>query len=337
MFPMKLEIPIEYVSQKFIEYAGYANYNKMNGSYKASCPTCKEGSSWKRKKRLHYIPEKGIIHCFNCTKTWNPVNWIMEQTGMTFKEVMKDIEDSNYVPLIKQKVESEITKLPDLPDDSINLFDKQQTDYYLKNNNVYVKTALECIQERRLDTAVNRPRALYLSLTDPVHKNRLIIPFYDELGKVLWYQSRTLLEKDKEYKPKYLSKANSEKSIFGIDNIDPNLDYIFITEGPIDSMFIRNGIAIGSLTMATLQKRQLSKYIFHKLVWIFDNEMDTNEQVKLNMKKHLKEGDLVFIWPDKFKDFKDINQLCMHVKKNEISTDFFIKNSVSKDMLKKSN
>ena len=63
-----------------------------------------------------------------------------------------------------------------LPKDSINLSDKFQLDYY--NSNSVVTAVRYLIKERRLDTAVNKPNNLYVSLVDKVHKNRLGILYF---------------------------------------------------------------------------------------------------------------------------------------------------------------
>jgi len=52
------------------------------------------------------------------------------------------------------------------------------------------------IKSRRLDTAINRPDNLYASLTDKVHKNRLVIPFINEKEEIEFYQTRTVTTSD---------------------------------------------------------------------------------------------------------------------------------------------
>ena len=44
--------------------------------------------------------------------------------------------------------------------------------------------------------AINRPNNFYISLNDKVHKNRIVIPFYDDNRKIIHYQTRTILEVD---------------------------------------------------------------------------------------------------------------------------------------------
>ena len=82
------------------------------------------------------------------------------------------------------------------------------------------------IKERRLDTAVNRPDNLYVSLVDMVHKNRLVIPFVNENGIIEFYQTRSVLNKDNKTKPKYLGKVQAEKTLFNIDKVTNDHDKV---------------------------------------------------------------------------------------------------------------
>jgi hypothetical protein len=279
---------------------------------------------------MYYIPDKSYLYCHNCGVSKKDIAWAMDITGKTYNEIVIDSECN------KQNINNIITKIEQqkpivisstLPDDSINLFDKQQIDYYF--NNKIIRDALQFIKKRRLDVAINRPKALYISLKDMLHKNRLCIPFYNEKGKITYYQTRAIYKSDEKDKPKYISKMNSDKTIFGIKNITPELGTIFIFEGPIDSMFCCNSIAVGGIHLSELQEEQLSKYKFLNRIWVLDNELKTNKQVKEKMIKLIEAGESVFIWPAKFKMFKDINEICMKYNLNQISPSFFIENAHS--------
>ena len=178
-------LPQEYIVQKFYQYAGYPKYKKSTNTYEAGCPICREGSSWLKKSRCYYIVDKSIICCHNCGWYGKPLKWIQEVTNQTYEEIIKEVKTYDVLPsdILQEELPSELPKnLHKLPLDCINLFDTHQTDYH--KDSIVVQKALELIKRRRLDTAVNRPKSLWLSLTDKVHKNRLIIPFYQEQGPI---------------------------------------------------------------------------------------------------------------------------------------------------------
>ena len=329
-------LPQEYIVQKFYQHAGYPKYKKSSNTYEAGCPICREGNSWLKKRRCYYIVENNNIYCHNCGWSGRPLKWIQEVSGQTYEEIIKEVNTYDILPtdISNNQTEVPIIKISyKLPLDCINLFDQNQIDYH--KDNVVVQKTLELIKRRRLDTAVNRPISLWLSLTDVVHKNRLIIPFYDENGEIIFYQSRTVIEQQGKKLPKYLSKVNGDKSLFNLNKIDPELDSIFIFEGPIDAFFVKNGTAVAGIqensdnTFSSLQQLQINNYRLYNRIWVLDSQWaDTASKNKT--KQLIDIGETVFIWPEEIgRRFKDLNDACITSKVDEISPKFIISNSYS--------
>lgn len=327
-------LPETYIVSKFYQYAGYPKYNRISKVYYGCCPSCREGNSWGKKRRLYFVPKDNIIYCHNCGISLRPIKWIQQVSNLSYGEIMTEIKDySEQDTQIKDtNLKKKDIEIPPLPRDSINLSDQQQLEYH--RDNFVVQGALKLLNDRRLLASINKPKAFWLSLTDPVHKNRLIIPFEDLNGKIVHYQSRTIIEDKKKKLPKYLSKQNSDKTLFGIERVDSNNNYIFITEGPLDACFIKNGVAVAGITegkgeiFTDKQKVQLQQYPLHKLIYVLDNQrVDAASKKKSNYL--IKQGCSVFVWPEKLKKFKDINELCSYFMINEISNKFIIDNTHS--------
>lgn len=323
---MYVPLPEEYVSQQFLIYAGYAR-RKPSGLYEGGCPICREGKSWGTKRRLFYIPKYDNIHCKNCHSSWNPRQWITQVSGKSYFEINDEAKDYEYIPIellrgsdITQKVNME-----PLPLDAINLSDKQQLKFY-KNNKV-VKECLAFIKKRRIDKAVNKPDNYYISLKDMVHKNRLCLPFTNDVGEIEFYQTRSFLKNPDDELPKYLGKCGGDKTLFGMDRISEDIDHIFIFEGPIDAMFVKNGVAIAGVDITSNQKTALLQYPFHTKIWVLDNQHVDKTALEVS-KKLIDDGETVFIWP-KITCVKDINDICVRKKLNELPTTFIVENSFS--------
>lgn len=330
-------LPKEYVVQKFYQHAGYPKFKKITNVYEAGCPVCREGTSWGKKRRLYYIVDKNYICCHNCGWHSNPQKWIETVSGMTAKEIYDESKNYDILPLdLLADTENTIHKkiqTNTLPKDCINLFDDQQVSFYSSNN--VVKEAIKLIKKRRLDTAINKPKTLWLSLSDKVHKNRLVIPFYDKNNDIIFYQSRTILNDELKFYPKYLSKVNSDKSLFNINNLDTALEAIFIFEGPIDAFFVKNSVAVAGIqenstnTLTKLQEEQLSSFNLFKKIWVLDSQWNDMASRK-KTKKLIDQGQTVFIWPEKMgKTFKDFNDYCVAKNLDSISTEFILENSFS--------
>ena len=319
------DIPLEYVINRIYEFSKNVTRKSGQQIYNFSCPICNEGKS-KTKRRGYYFTKENYFYCQNCQKSWNPVNWIMEVSNATFKEVMVEAsEHDNTFNEIITKQSAPIVKgpQPSLPHDSINLSDPLQLQYYKDNKEVQL--CLKYIRDRRLNSAINKPKNFYISLTDDIHKNRLCIPFYDISGKIVYYQTRALHEKD-EAIAKYFSKKDTEKSLYGINNITSKLEYIFIFEGPIDSMFCENAVAACGLALTVKQQDQLDHYRMFDKIWVLDNQLD-NQDVSNKYKELIDKGESVFFWPTEFKLYKDVNAVCVATGKDHIPTRFILKNT----------
>lgn len=130
-------------------------------------------------------------------------------------------------------------------------------------------------------------------------KERLILPFFKENGDLFGLQGRSL-EKDQIRYITLLFDKNHPK-IFGLDKIDNNKS-ITIVEGPIDSLFLNNSLAMAGSDANVDKYKSIS-------VIVFDNE-PRNREIVSKMAKFLDNGFKIVIWPEQIKQ-KDINDLVL--------------------------
>jgi len=339
-----ITVPEQYSINKFYEFAYRVKHNKYNDTYQAECPICREGKSSGVKRRCYYIPKKDLIFCHNCGWSSKSLKWIAKVSGNSVSDIINDIKDADYdygIPNdISTLVQEKHFETTDIPNDGIDLFDidrEQLRDdgesILTKDQSQIVERCLDFIESRRLKTAVNKPNRLYVSFRDATHKNRLIIPFYDTKGRVIFYQSRQIIAGDP--RPRYISKTNGEKSIFGIDKVTPDSNYVFIFEGPFNSFFMKNGVAVGGIqdsqqTFTQLQQEQMEKYLrFYKKIFVLDSQW--KDQTSLSKsEKLIDNNETVFIWPENIgKRFKDFNEIAIKGNLDHISQDFVVSNSFS--------
>ena len=97
---------------------------------------------------------------------------------------------------------------------------------------------------------------------------------------------------------------DNQPKIYGLDTVDFNRKtYSF--EGPIDSMFVPNSIAVAGGEMIPALKG-IDK---HNLVLIYDNEPRSKETVK-KLDKAILNGYNVVIWPENLHQ-KDVNDMVL--------------------------
>lgn len=317
-----VEIPSTYFITKFHQF-GY-NVTKTGDKYVSCCPFCREGKSWGKKKRLYYIPKENFLYCHNCSLSWHPYFWLKEIGGMTYHEIKEELKeigcDEWYYEEVKT-VKEEKRKTEPLPVDSINIFDPVQMNYYEDNN--VIRELMKYVRKRRLDVATYRPKAYYVSLIDSYHKNRLIIPYYNSIGEVIYYQSRAIFEKELNL-AKYMFKIGAEnKEVFNLEKVDIDYGRIFCMEGSLDAMFVKNGISLGGINFTNYQKSCVDKeYPFHETVYVLDNPyFDKTADEKIEKLLEEEKSSLFFTWGGSFSEYKDFSEMAEKLKINEISVD----------------
>ena len=134
---------------------------------------------------------------------------------------------------------------------------------------------------------------------------RVVIPFYDRSGKFFAFQGRAFGKEQ----PKYITIKfdESKQKIYGLDRVDLNKP-VMITEGPIDSLFLDNAIAMAGADAdggITIQHQQCTM--------IFDNE-PRNEHIVNRMISAVDKNFNVCIWPESVREGKDINDLIISGK-----------------------
>jgi hypothetical protein len=294
------------------------NYNKYNQTYNGCCPICREGDSWMKRKRFYFYTKTNSCYCFNCGYSAKLYKLHFDLTG-------KPISDKNFVN-DRIKLEEKPPEPQILPKDSVNIFDTTQVFKNMKNP--HFKECVSYVCNRRLHSAVNKPKTFWFSSVDYIHKNRLIIPFYDLDGKIAYYQSRKL-PSDKSDLPNYLSKSGGDRSLFNVDKIT-EFPHIFIFEGPIDACFCRNGVAVSGInksrnSLTEKQQEQLNNFPLHSKIWVLDNQ-NKDETAYKKMKQLIENKQKVFVWPKSI-PYKDLNEMCMDRKINGVETDFILKNT----------
>ena len=135
---------------------------------------------------------------------------------------------------------------------------------------------------------------------------RLLIPFRNEEGEIFAYQGRAFGKEE----PKYLTiKLEEREKIFGLDKVNKE-EHVYIVEGPLDSLFLDNCIAIAGADVPSMDC---------DFTIIFDNEPRNREIVK-HIKKTIEQGYRVVLWPESIKE-KDINDMILSgMSKENIKT-----------------
>ena len=128
-------------------------------------------------------------------------------------------------------------------------------------------------------------------------ESRIIIPLFRERN-LIGFQGRSLGPN----KIKYITVMLDDNApkIYGLDTIRGDAP-VFVTEGPFDSTFIRNAIAMCGADA------DVNRWGISDPVYVYDNE-PRNKEIVTRIDKTIQRGDKIVIWPNNIME-KDINDM----------------------------
>tara|TARA_B100001094_G_scaffold37780_1_gene32120 strand:+ start:170 stop:1138 length:969 start_codon:yes stop_codon:yes gene_type:complete len=267
--------------------------------YNFRCPICGDSQKNKSKTRGYLYSVKADVNfrCHNCgasmtlsnfLKTIDPVihkQYVFERfkDGHTGRgTVVEDPKFNFETPIFKKTI--------DLPRASEIPIAKK----YLEKRKL---DATKFYFAKKFQQWVNSHKQTF----DTIHRDesRIIIPLYYKKDLV-GVQGRSLGPNS----VKYITTIfyDDAPKIYGLDNIRGTAP-VFVTEGPFDSTFIRNSIAMCGAD------GDVGKWGVSNPVWVYDNEPRSKEIVK-RISDTISRGESVVIWPSNIKE-KDINDMVL--------------------------
>lgn len=129
---------------------------------------------------------------------------------------------------------------------------------------------------------------------------RLVLPFLDQNKKVFGVSARGFDPNGIRY---ITIMFQDRPKIFGLDTVNFDQTYL-VVEGAIDSLFVKNAVAMAGAEANTNALENLENAIF-----VFDSE-PRNKEIHKRMEKVIASGHRICIWPPDVPG-KDINE--MHI------------------------
>ena len=268
--------------------------------YNFRCPICGDSQKNKNKTRgyIYQVKNNTNFKCHNCGASMSFNNLLKEidvnlhkqytlekfKEGHTGRNFVVEAPKFEFVkPVFKKSI--------DLPKASTNSF------------------ASEYLTKRKIDPDKFYYADKFMEWTntqkqtfDTIKKDesRIVIPMYDENKNLIGFQGRAL---GKSF-TKYITVMLDEEApkVYGIEKIDKTIA-VYITEGPFDSTFICNSIAMCGADV------DISNWGISNPVWIYDNE-PRNREIVNRIGRTIDNGNSIVIWPTNIIQ-KDINDMVL--------------------------
>ena len=298
-----------YIDLKFInDLSGRLNQFKKKTDYLFNfrCPHCGDSQKSKTKARayLYRVKNDMFFKCHNCGQGQNLANFIKFVDPKLYEQYLLERYKKSAPATPKPKFDFKPTKFTNqTPIDDLKSIKDLPEDHparlYCVNRKIPEKYFDKLFLSDKFMTLVNevKPNTYKITKDHP----RLIIPFYDTTGKVFAFQGRAFGKEQ----PKYLTiKLDENKQkVYGLDKINFQKP-IYITEGPIDSLFIDNCLAAGGADL--FLKNKIPN---ENITYIFDND-PRNKEIVNRMYKVIEQDFNVVIWPEDLQ-LKDVNDMIM--------------------------
>ena len=298
-----------YIDLKFInDLSGRLSQFKKKTDYLFNfrCPHCGDSQKSKTKARayLYRVKNDMFFKCHNCGQGQNLANFIKFVDPKLYESYLLERYKKSAPATPKPKFDFKPTKFTNqTPIDDLKSIKDLPEDHparlYCVNRKIPEKYFDKLFLSDKFMTLVNevKPNTYKITKDHP----RLIIPFYDTTGKVFAFQGRAFGKEQ----PKYLTiKLDENKQkVYGLDKVNFQKP-IYITEGPIDSLFIDNCLAAGGADL--FLKNKIPN---ENITYIFDNE-PRNKEIVNRMYKVIEQDFNVVIWPEDLQ-LKDVNDMIM--------------------------
>ena len=294
--------------ESFLEKA-LASYDSRASFHKSyimcRCPVCGDSESNRRKKRGYILknnpknPDVWVYHCHNgdcpAKESIEVKRWLKIYFNDIYHDYNREVWQSN-----KDRKERIVFK-PPIEEKYVESKDTKYFVSILTGEGSIFEKAIEYVKSRKIEENI---WSKFYVATGGRYQGRLIIPFFNK-EDIYFYQARSLIGQE----PKYLNRKTDDRPAYNIFNIDRNKE-VLVVEGPIDSMFLDNGIAVLGVKYKDKVKEELEKL---NCFYIWDNDKDG----KKKSIQFLQESKFVFNWKKFlqdakiFKEVKDVNDLVL--------------------------
>lgn len=280
-----------------------------------SCPVCGDSSTKKTKARgyLFQMKTELVYKCHNCGLSCNFGNLLKrvnsslydEYVLERYKENASKYTDHKDVGALLPKETAKIVEWEDEVLSSLHRLDKLDRSHpavkYLIKRQIPEKFWSKLYFAPRFKQFVNSVEPKFQEPIVDEHP-RMIIPYFNKHGKCFAFQGRAYGAEQPKY---YTIKVGEDvEKIYGLDRVDYGRR-VYVVEGPIDSLFLPNAIAVSGSSFDTPTTRQL----LTNATIVMDNEPRNKDIVK-QMGKYIESGFSVTMYPD-FVQEKDINDMIL--------------------------
>lgn len=309
---------MHWIDQKYVNLLStrLPGFKKVNNdTYNVRCIICGDSKKHKTRARGYFLSDnKGTrYYCHNCHTSLTLKNFLSQLDPLLANQYVQESyvdrqSNSMFAKTPLKAPDVTVIETPRYLDDLKGLKKVSQlppahkAKKYIEQRKIPPSTHYKIFYAPHFSKWVNT--IVPGKLNEENDEGRIVLPFLSRDKKLLGFTGRSIDNNPLRYITIMLD--NQGPKLFGLDSVNFNKK-IYITEGPIDSLFLDNALAMaGSDMHKAFKMLQLEP---RQCVMIFDNE-PRNKEIVAKMAKCIEQGFNIFIWPERVSS-KDLNDLVM--------------------------
>lgn len=205
----------------------------------------------------------GVYHCFKTDKKGTLIGLVMEVDNCSYEEAKELLSGNTPLRILEDELDKFFQEKEYVVPEEVKIKLPEYTYLItgLPKSSLLRMEAEDYLTKRKLPT-----EGLYVNSQHDDYKNRIIIPYYDAKGKLIYFNGRSMLDRKD-----ILRYRGPEKEI-GVGKGDviyasvwPDKgSKVYLTEGELDALTLKicgfNGMACGGKALSDIQVEYLRGY-----------------------------------------------------------------------------
>ena len=259
---------------RIADFVPLSELRRSGSGYLATCPWHQD-----RRPSLTVNPERNRVHCFVCNKGADPIAWLEDRQGFSFREAVEELARRYAIPIPEQDPEAAARAEAEHQErQRLRQWRSQQEE--------------EFHQALLSDLQASGPSARYLEQRGispetaiawrlGLNASRLMLPIRDGRGRCCGFSGRSLNGEE----PKYRNSSadllfQKSQLLFGLDQAAAAIHSTgeaLLVEGPLDVIQLHqagfsNAVAAMGTSLSAEQLRVLQRRGARRLLVVFDGD-----------------------------------------------------------------
>lgn len=324
---------LEFVTQFMLQHFELTTIQNNGTHFISRCLLCGDSAKNPYKKRFNLNWNNGVPgwHCWNCGRHGNFIEIYSIVKGMSYDDAKNELFKYDKEDIKRQMETYKRRPVPIdkkvIDEDNFNFILDKCYGLFSDDSGILSKKYIQVLRDFYESRKIPIKYKIYICHSGK-YKNRIIIPIFNENRDVIYFQARRI--PNSGIIPKYDNPISpKELCIINRHKFDPEKN-IIVHEGLIDSFMVGDqGTSCLGKEISEELLEVLLKLTNKSVIIALDNDSEAYKALAKFFKKNKYAKKVkYFLYPDKYKKYKDINEIVVNENINNIYN-MMVENSVN--------